>query len=487
MAQTDMTTGNIKKHLISYSIPLILGNVFQLTYNVVDSAIAGRFIGKEALAAEGIASPVMNIIILGISGLCMGAGVLMSEYFGAKDFKNLRREMSTTLLSGFLLSMAVVLLGVLFARPLLVLLNVPENILTMAETYLKIIFIGAPFTYFYNALSSALKSVGDSKTPLKFLMFSSILNGVLDIIFIGLLGFGIVCSAVTTVIAEGVSAVLSIVYIYLKVPALSLKYKDLRIDGQLLKKTLQYGSVTALQQSCQPVGKLLIQGCVNSLGVDIIAAFNAVTRVDDFAFTPEQSISHGITTFVAQNRGSAAAKQAKTPEGTARQTTISSRIRKGFQAGLVLEFLYWIGICVVTLLCKKYLMMIFVTGEGSDAIITIGSRYLKTMAFFYLFPAFTNGIQGFFRGMGKMKTTLLATFIQTSIRVIATWILAPKTGIYGITFACAIGWSCMLLFEVPYYFYCKNISGAVCTDFPVQTVHASIGLLLAVFNIDFSP
>lgn len=433
----DMTQGSITRQLISYSVPLILGNLFQLTYNAVDSIIAGRFIGKEALAAEGMASPVMNLVILGISGICMGAGVLMSEFFGAKHLEKLKREMSTAVLFGLYFSLAVTGMGIIFTPALLRLLHVPEELMKMTAVYLRIIFIGAPFTYFYNALSSALKSVGDSKTPLKFLMFSSVLNGVLDLIFIGGLGFGIVCSAVTTVAAEAVSAGLSVWYVYQKIPLLRLERGEFVMDRGLLKTTLQYGSVTALQQSCQPVGKVLIQGVVNTLGVDVIAAYNAVTRIDDFACLPEQSISHGITTFVAQNRG------AQKPE----------RMKKGFGRGLLLEFGYWIGICAVVLLIRNTVLKLFVTGESAEAIAVIGGQYLAIMAFFYIFPAFTNGFQGFYRGMGMMKMTLLGTFIQTSLRVIFTWLLTPSMGISGVAFACAAGWSVMLLVEIPYYFH----------------------------------
>ncbi len=291
MAAVHMTEGSITRHLVHYSVPLILGNLFQLTYNVVDSIIAGRFIGKEALAAEGTANPVMNIVILGISGICMGASVLMSEFFGAGEYRKLKREMSTTVLFGLFFSIGVALLGVMFARPLLTVLQVPEELLDMASVYLAITFLGAPFTYFYNAVSAALKSVGDSQTPLRFLAFSAILNAVLDLIFIGGLDFGIVCSATTTVIAEAASALLCIVYVYRKIPMLRLGKGEFHMDTGLLKRTLQYGSVTALQQSCQPIGKLLIQGAINPLGVDMIAAYNAVNRVDDYAFTPEQSIS----------------------------------------------------------------------------------------------------------------------------------------------------------------------------------------------------
>ena len=442
MAAANMTQGSITRHLIQYSVPLILGNLFQLTYNAVDSIIAGRFIGKDALAAAGMAAPVMNLVILGISGVCIGAGVLMSEFFGAEKYEKLKQEMATMTLFGLCFSLTVVVIGIFCTPMLLTALNVPDGLLEMTTVYLRIIFLGAPFTYFYNALSSALKSVGDSKTPLKFLMFSSILNGVLDLIFIGMLGFGIVCSAITTVIAEAFSAGLSIWYVYRKIPLLQLRKGQFCMDRELLKKTLQYGSVTALQQSCQPIGKILIQGSVNTLGVDAIAAFNAVNRIDAFACLPEQRIAHGITTFIAQNRG---AKK-------------YDRMRKGFRTGLKLEFFYWIFICSVVLLIRKPLVGLFVAGEGAAEIVALGCQYLGTMAFFYIFPGFTNGFQGFYRGMGMMKMTLLGTFIQTSLRVIATLILVPHIGIYGVSFACAIGWSVMLLVEIPYYFVVrKNI------------------------------
>lgn len=436
MAAVRMTEGNIPRHLINYSIPLILGNMFQLTYNAVDSIIVGKFVGKEALAAVGTSSPVMNIIILGISGICIGASVLMSRFFGAKDNEMLRKEMATTLVFGFYFSIIIALLGIFFSKPLLSALQVPDEIMDISVKYLRIIFIGAPFTYFYNAVSSALKSVGDSKTPLKFLAFASVINGLADVILIGALGFGVVCSAVTTVMAEAAAAILCIIYVYRKIPLLQLKAGEFRIDRRLLKQTLQYGGITALQQSCQPVGKLLIQGAINPLGIDVIASFNAVNRVDDFAFTPEQSISHGITTFVAQNRGAGK----------------NDRIGKGLKTGLFIEFCYWILICSVITLFKEPIMKLFVT-QGTNGVVKLGAQYLGIMAFFYILPAFTNGMQGFFRGMGNMSITLVGTIVQISIRVIFVFLLTPTLGIQGVAYACAIGWTAMLMVEIPYYFW----------------------------------
>lgn len=429
----DMTKGSALEHLYKYALPLLLGTWFQMGYNTVDSIIVGRFIGKEALAAVGIAAPIMNLVILSISGLCIGAGILMSEFYGAKDWNSLRKQFSTTILSGALLSIFVMLLGNLITYPILQLLAVPEEILEITATYIRITFIGAPFTFFYNAISAALKSVGDSKTPLKFLIFSSIFNGVLDLIFIGGLGFGIVCSATTTVVSEALSVLLTAIYLVKNVPEMCPKKQEWGIDKALLSATIKYGGVTALQQSVQPIGKLLIQGQVNTLGVDVIAAFNAVSRIDAFAFAPEQSIAQAITTYIAQNRG---AKK-------------EQRIPHGFAVGMGLEVAYWFLIGSITLLFRIPIMSMFVTGNSSENIIQIGAQYLGLMAWFYLWPAMTNGVQGFFRGMGRLKVTVLGTFIQTSVRVVMTYLLAPTMGISGIAIGCVIGWSLMLLVQVP--------------------------------------
>ena len=431
-----MTSGSPRTHLLRHALPLLLGNWLQLSYNAVDTIIAGRFLGQSALAAEGIAAPVMNLVILAITGLCIGAGVLMSEAFGAKNFFKLRSVLANTLLAGFTVCCALAVLGIIFTPQVLALLDVPEEIFSITAVYLRITFLGAPFTFCYNALAAGLKSVGDADTPLRFLAFSAILNAALDLIFLGLLGFGILCSALTTVFAEAVCAVLALTHLLRKVPELCPQKQCWRPDAGVLKQILRYGGPTALQQAIQPVCKVLIQGQVNALGVSSIAAFNAVTRADDFACIPAQSISSAISTYIAQNRG--AGKQ--------------ERIRPGFRSGMGLEFCYWLLIGSLVLLLRTPMVSLFVTGDGSEEVIRLGSEYLSRMALFYLFPAMTNGMQGFFRGMGKMNTTMAGTFLQASIRTICTFLLAPRMGLTGIAFSCSIGWSVMLLYEVPYYF-----------------------------------
>ncbi len=441
----DMTEGRIMPHLIKYAVPILLGNWLQLLYNAVDSVIAGRFIGRDALAAEGIASPVMNLIILFISGLCIGSGVLMSQAYGRRDYKKLKEAQSTLLLFGLISSTILSLLAYILSPFILKALKCPDEIFDITNKYLCVIFLGTPFTFLYNALAAGLKSVGDSSTPLKFLAFSSILNALLDLVFLGVFHYGIVCSALTTVIAEFLSALLALIYILKKEKELAPDRNTLVMKRELIKEILLYGGPTALQQAVQPIGKVLIQSRVNALGVSVIAAYNASTRVDDLACIPEQGIATAISTFSAQNWGAGR----------------KERIRQGFRRGLLLEFSYWIMIALFTYFLRSFVLSLFVTGENAMDVISVGSEYLFYMAFFYIFPAFTNGFQGFYRGMGKMYTTLLGTFIQTTLRTIFTFILAPSLGIVGIAYSCAIGWSCMLLFEIPYYFVIRkrNLEG----------------------------
>ena len=414
----DMTSGEPYGHLWRYALPLLLGNWLQLAYNAVDSIIAGRFIGQNALAAEGIAAPVMNLVILAISGMCIGSGVLMSEHFGARNYGKLKRTMSTMLLFGGTVCLAVAGLGFIFAPQILRFMEVPEEIFGITVIYMRITFLGAPFTFFYNAIAAGMKSVGDSKTPLKFLMFSALLN------------------------AEAVSAGLAAYYMATRERALSPFGSRWKVDGDILASILKYGLPSALQQTIQPVCKVLIQGQVNALGVSSIAAFNAVTRVDDFACIPEQGIGASISTYVAQNRGAGR----------------KDRIRPGYRAGVTLGLMYYVVICAVGLFLRRPIVSMFVTGAGAEEVVRLGSEYLGVMAFFYLWPALTNAVQGFFRGMGKMFTTVVFTFVQASIRTVSTMILAPRMGIVGIAWSCLIGWSIMLFFETIYYFItCKKL------------------------------
>lgn len=436
-----MTEGSIVRHLLAYALPLILGNFFQLTYNAVDSILIGKFAGEGALAAVSAANPVMTIVILGVSGISIGASVLMSRFYGAGDEAALRREVATTIVFGAAASMLVFAAGLALSPRILALMSVPPEILPQANTYLRIIFVGFLFTFQYNILAAALRSVGDSRTPVIFLAAASVLNGLLDGLFVALLRWGVAGAALATVIAEGISALLCAVYMRRHVPLLRLGLRELRVDRALLKQTLASGSITALQQACQPVGKLLIQRAINAQGISMIAAFNAVSRVDDFACIPEQSISSGMMTCVAQNRGAGQ----------------KERVLETLRTGMTLELVYGVLICAATLLCRTPVMRLF-AAQDSESMVQMGVDYLTWMAFFYLLPGLTNGIQGYFRGMGEMKTTLVATAIQISVRTAVVYLLVPAVGLKAAAWACAIGWCCMLVYAFARY---RSVSRAM--------------------------
>jgi len=427
-----MTNGNISNHLIKFAVPLVLGNLFQLTYNAADSIIVGRYVGTNALAAVGTANPIMNIVMFLIVGICMGASVLMSEYFGANDIKKFKREVSTTMIAGLIFTFIIIIVSVISIEPILRLIQTPQEIISDATTYLRIIFFGLIFTFLYNVYASTLRSIGDSKSPLIFLIISAILNVVMDIIFVVYFNMGVAGAAIATVTAEMFSSLFCIIYVYKKVPLLHFSKHEIVLDKDLLKRTINYSSVTAMQQTCLYVGKVLVQSAVNPLGVDAIATFNAVNRVDDFAFTPQQSISSAMTTFLAQNRG---AKK-------------HDRIKQCLWTGLKIETLYWCVIALLVYFGANNLMNLFVPNEGSK-VIELGVVYLHLMAFFYILPAWTNGIQGYFRGMGQLKVTLISTFSQMIGRVTFAYLLAPRLGIVGIALSCFGGWVIMLAYEVP--------------------------------------
>lgn len=429
-----MTKGKIISPLILFTIPLVLGNLFQLTYNAVDSIIVGKYVGESALAAVGTTTPIMNIAILLISGMCMGASVLMSSWYGAEDMDMLHRQISTTLLTGMGIAIALSIVAIAFASPVLLLIQVPEEVLPEATGYLRIIFLGLIFTFIYNFLANTMRALGDSKTPLLFLMISAVINVFGDLFLVARLGMGVNGSAISTVLSEAICCILCGIYIKCKVPLLRLGKKWFVFDKTLVKRTISYGSTSAMQQVCLQLGKVIIQAMVNAQGVAMMAAFTVVNRVDDFAYTPQQNIGHAMTTFIAQNKGAGKVE----------------RIKKGFACGLLIEVVYSCFLFVVIILLAPDIMQLFAKNESAQ-VVEMGVEYLRLIALMYILPGFTNGIQGFFRGIGDMRVTLYSTFMNMLGRVVAVGILLRlcNLGFGSLAWANMIGWIVMLLFEVP--------------------------------------
>ena len=428
----DLTTGKIMPILVNFTVPLVLGNLFQLTYNAVDSIIVGHFVGKEALAAVGICNPVSTLMILFLNGLCMGASILMGIQYGAKDYETLHRQISTTLLSGAFFSFFLTLVCVIFAVPILLLLQVDPSIMSMTVQYLRIIFLGLMFTFLYNFFSSTLRALGDSASPLYFLIISAILNIFGDLFFVIVLKAGSNGCAISTVLSEALCCLFCIIYIQKKVPILCLGKKWLVFDARLLKKTIAYGWASAMQQATVQMGKIAIQALVNTMGVSVAAAFAVVNRIDDFAITPEQNIAHAMTALMAQNKGAGK----------------NDRMREGFRCGMILELVYGAAVMLICLGFARPLMSLFVKDEE---VIGHGVVYLHLIAGMYILPAITNSLQGFFRGIGDLKVTLMSSFTNMTVRVIAAapMVLLWNFGIEALPYSYLAGWIAMLLVETP--------------------------------------
>jgi len=429
-----MTEGNISKNLLRFILPMILGNIFQQLYNITDSIIVGRFVGKNALAAVGTAYPIMSIALFLIVGLCIGTSILMSEFFGGGEIEKLKREISTTLICGIIFTAVISAVFFAVSFPLLKLISTPDEIIDDCDLYLKIFFCGLIFSFLYNIYTSALRAVGDSKAPLIFLIISVVVNIILDLLFVLEMNLGVKGVALATVISQAFSAVLIIVYINIKVPQLRLKRKDIKIDNSLLKQTINYSWITATQQTALYVGKLLVQGAVNPLGVDSIAAFNAVTRVDSFALTPSDSLNVSITTFTAQNRGAGK----------------TERIAQGFKTALKMGVLFNIIVSFIIYIFAPDFLKIFLDPKDTEAI-NIGIKYLRIMSIFYVGVAFCNVLQGYFRGLGDLKVTLLATSVNMFFRIITVYILAPIIGLSAVAVATVCGWTVMIALELVFY------------------------------------
>ena len=433
----SMTEGSITPLLVRFSVPLVLGNLFQLSYNMVDTIVVGRFAGSAGLAAVGTCDQLMTLLILGVSGVCIGASVLMGNFFGAKDHDRLLAELKTTVFMGLLFALLLMAAGIPLSGTFLRLMRVQPEAMEDGLAYLRIIFLGMPFMCLYNIYAAALRSVGDSDTPVRFLVISCLINICLDLLLVAALRLGVSGAAIATVLAQAISALLCIRFVNLHVPVLCFPLKTLRIDRTLAARTLSYGGLTALQQCAQPIGNIMIQSCVNTLGVTAAAAFSAVRKIEDIGLLPGRSIASGITAFTAQNEGA----------------RLHDRTREGFRKAIMLEACCGVLVSVVILLLRFPLMSLFTADRG---IVAAGVDYFRIIGFCYMLPCLTNGYQGYFRGIGRMGITVLATLTQISVRVAVTILAAPVLGLPGVGLACVLGWSAMLLWEVPWRRHCES-------------------------------
>lgn len=424
-AKRDLTQGSIPRGLLGFALPLILGNLLQQLYNLADTWVVGRFIGEGALAAVGSSYTLMTFLTSILLGLCMGSSVYFSIQYGRQDPDRLRNGIFQSFLLIGGLTLLLNLTVYLALDGILVLLQIPPDILGLTKEYLQWIFAGMAATFLYNFFANLLRSVGDSATPLVFLGISVVLNIGLDILFVVPLGMGVRGAAMATVIAQFVAGLGLFLYTWFAFPALRVQKRHRYWDRAALKNLLNLSLFTCLQQSVMNFGILMVQGLVNSFGTAVMAAFAVAVKIDTIAYMPVQDFGNAFSTFVAQNYG--AEKR--------------DRIRTGTHWAVFWVVLFCLVIGGLVCLLAPRLMAAFVGGDAAE-VIAIGTGYLRIEAAFYLGIGILFLLYGYFRAVNRPAVSVVLTICSLGTRVLLAYTLSalPALGVNGIWIAIPIGW-----------------------------------------------
>lgn len=445
---TDMTKGSPLKHILLFSVPLLIGNVFQQLYNIADIVIVGRTLGVEALAAVGAVSPLFFLIMFVVVGLTNGFAVVTGQKFGAKDYACVRRSVVVSLILGTVFTLVFTVVAAVFMKPLLLWMNVPSEIFHNAYWYMAIVNIGLIVCCYYNLLASIIRALGDSKTPLYFLIFASLLNIILALLFILKFHMGVPGSAIAVVLSQAVSAVMCVWYVKKKFPILHLKKKDWIFkksernqDIDFAIEHLKVGIPMGIQFSILGLGILIIQSVCNTFGPNIIAAFTAALRIEQIATLPMISFGIALAAYVAQNYG---AKN-------------FSRIREGVSKTSLINIALSLFMAFIMHMWGSDIVRIFI-GDANDEIIKIARSYLLISTMFYFFLGqifiFRNALQG----MGQTLIPLSASTAELLVRSYAAVYLAVKYSYFGVFYAGPIAWvTASLVVAIGYFSRIKKI------------------------------
>lgn len=435
---TDMTIGNPFKILWTFSLPMLLSSLFQQLYNIVDSIVAGKFIGVNALAAVGASYPITALFIAVAVGSSMGCSVVVAQIFGSKKYTTMKSAISTAIISLTSLSIILTILGSIFCKPLMRLLHTPENIFSDSALYLQIYISGIIFLFLYNTATAIFNGLGDSKTPLYLLIFSSIFNIILDLVFVITFKMGVSGVAWATFIAQGLSSILAIVCLIMRLRKIEVTEKYPYFSSYILKRISRIAIPSIMQQSFISVGQICVQGLVNSYGAIVVAGYSAAFRVHTIALTSMSTMSSALSSFTAQNIG---AKKI-------------SRVKEGYKAAVAITLSICGGILILFLIFAPKLIGLFVDSSESINVINVGTEFLRTLAPFYLVVGLKMVCDGVLRGAGAMKDFMFATFSDLILRVALSFILASIIGYSGIWWAFPLGWIIGTALSV--YFYYKG-------------------------------
>ncbi len=432
---TDLIHGSIAKSIFWFSIPLLIGNLFQQLYNTFDSYVVGNYVGKEALAAVGASSPIINMLIGFFMGLATGAGVIIAQYYGAGDYKRLKKAVHSSAALTLVMSVLLTILGVLGTDPMLHAVGTPIDVFPESSTYLSIYFIGICFALIYNMGSGILRAIGDSKRPLYFLVIACIINIILDFLFVKYLKWGVAGAGYATLIAQAISAIM-IIYVLMKSEeAHQLIIKDIRFDVPILKKIIMVGLPTGLQQSIVSLSNLVVQSYVNGFGSSVVAGYSASIRIDGFVNLPLQSFNMAITTFVGQNIG---AKQ-------------FDRVKKGTKIAMAMTFAVIAFISVILFLYGKSFIAVF---NSEPSVVEAGRTMQLAFVPFYIVLPIVQIYNGVLRGAGKSSVPMyIMVFNFVILRQIYLILITKITSsVYYVFMGWPVTWvTCAIMFIIYYH------------------------------------
>lgn len=429
MKKYNMITDNPGKALFFFALPMVLGNLFQQFYSTVDSIIVGQYVGEDALAAVGASYSLTTVFIMIAIGGGIGASVITSQYLGARYYQKMKTSVYTALISFLALSILLSVVGLIFSKAILTGLNTPENILSDAMLYLKIYFLGLPFLFMYNILSSIFNALGNSRTPLYLLIFSSLLNIGMDVIMVRAFHMGVAGVAIATVIAQGLSAVISFCLLIRSLKTFTggaeSERKAHTFDFSMLGNMIKVAIPSMLQQSIVSIGMLLVQSVVNGFGSSVLAGYTAGMRIESICIVPMIATGNAVSTFTAQNLGAGN----------------TERVKKGYQAGVRMVAVFAIIICLSLTFFHEAIIGAFLETRSGQAAFETGNAYLSFIGFFFVFIGLKAITDGVLRGAGDVVVFTLANLINLGIRVAVAFCLAPVIGVPAVWYAVPMGWA----------------------------------------------
>lgn len=437
----DMTKGNVFNIILGFAIPLLLGMLFQQFYSMVDTIIVGQYLGVSALASVGSTGSINFMIIGFCMGVCNGFAIPVAQKFGAGNFKKLRKYVFNSGFLAIVFSVVMTLIVCVFCRQILIAMRTPEDIIQGAYSYIYVIFLGIPATYLYNLLSGIIRSLGDSKTPLFFLIISSIINIILDLFLIIYMHMGVAGAAWATVIAQAVSGILCLIYMRKKYSVLKFESDELKIDGYCIRRLCYMGIPMGLQYSITAIGSVILQAAVNGLGSIIVAAVTAAGKISMFLCCPFDALGSTMATYTGQNIGAGKLE----------------RISEGIKKSMIIGSVYSIVALMISVFFGKSLALLFVN-ENEIEILAKVSENLIIIAAFYIPLCIVNVVRFTIQGMGYSTFAILAGVCEMIARALCGFILVPIFGYVAVCLASPVAWIFADAFLIPAYKYVINKS-----------------------------